>query len=161
MRRNRKKYLSKYYSKNKSKLNNDKSEKYLNNLKYRNDALLRSRLQSVMRILNNINKNKVKFNGNIEKVYYLTDISEIVNRSTLTLRSWIKQNIIPESLFKDNNGLGLYTESQVLFLQALLKKVDLGEVFTFDDLKTILNNIWSKTFSINTLEFTIKFLNNK
>ena len=100
-------------------------------------------------------RTRATHNGRVEKIYYLNQREHLVGRDVFTLRRWRNEGtrIFPKALYYDRRGRGMYSESQVKFIAALMKMVDNDEVFlTYRFMGQTLNEVWDKTFSLVSLK---------
>lgn len=145
------KYNKEYYKDKKPVLDGDKMRKYRDNIGgYRTKAQIRARVNYLIKALGKSRKT-VEFAGTEESAYTLSEISQKVGRNRDTLKRWIKNKLIPASLYENK----LYTNSQVLYIGALIKCIDTGLLVTQEQVSNILNSVWTKKFSLVLLNKAI------
>lgn len=149
-----------YYQANRKRLLEERANRYMRDVAYRDAIKNKARISSVMRRLSARNKNEhyVMHNGKKELGYSLVSMSSIVRRDAMTLYSWCKKRVLPpNSYVKVNRGERLYSHSQVMFIRGLVGFYDCADMnCTGSTFGRILGRVWKDTFSKSKLQSAIR-----
>jgi hypothetical protein len=130
-----------------------KKEKLSAYQKNRDKLLLSSKLTNASHFIGKGDKiGVVEINGRKESLYMISYVASTAGRSKDTIDAWTKIGFMPKPLHTHKKGFGLYTNSQILYLEALIKKIDLEGLFlTTDNFRFVLDTVWNEPFSIKRL----------
>lgn len=152
----RKRYWREWWKRNKADQNRQRREKWRTDPKFRESQMQRVVTRNtLLKAMRAEERTTVNHDGRKEKIYYLYQMDPIVNRDVFTLRRWRNQGarIIPKALYYDRRGRGMYCDSQVKFIAALLKMVDNDEVFlSYRFMGQTLSEVWGRKFSLVSLK---------
>jgi hypothetical protein len=142
-----KNYNHEYYLRNKEEINRIKRERYRMNTKYRNAAKKRSRDQTLLRKIQRMTERATVVHARkVEAAFTLSDLCRTINISTYAIFRWRNSCIMPKpSHIK--SGRGVYSASQVKYMQMFVKVVDSGKGITPREVSTALHQVWDKKFS--------------
>lgn len=145
-----KEYMKSYYQQNRERLLEERRRRYESDPNYREKVLSRATVRASLRSMASKARVKtVEHNKKREQAFHLIEMEGRVNRDKDVLYSWRRSGelVLPNASYHDGRGRGLYSESQVKYVGALLAMIDSGKLTTtYKNLGRILALVWKETY---------------
>jgi hypothetical protein len=138
----RKDYNDRYYKLNRDIINAKKRKKYKLDREYRKACLDRAKRNYDRKHGRNGPRDRKVFTVDGDRYYTIGHICEIVGRKPSTIRTMIRQEIVPEATYIASNGWRLFSENQKNLITDIFQKYDKGEISKFKETTEYLKTHW-------------------
>lgn len=131
-----------WYQNNKTRLSEDRKQRYKKDPEYRSKAQKRSRTYWRENKAVETPADRTVVTAGSREYYSISKIASLIGRKPTTIRDYHNNGVLPQPTYSDTRGWRLYTKDQAHLLYQVFKDFDAGKLASLAEVAEVLREGW-------------------